>query len=98
MVVLGLPAMTLLLHLELLHIPPIVNSGNRSWTSSDLMPMYGQMKLLREYSGKVLTLVKSTLTGRLRACDVAEGGHKISSCPDVKLFGRICRRLQSVEV
>ena len=46
----------------------------------------------------VNAVVKRTLTGRLRACDVAEWGHKISSCPDVKLFGRICRRLQSVEV
>ena len=46
----------------------------------------------------VNTVVKSTLTGCLRAYDVAEWGHKILSCPDVKLFRRMCRRIQSVEV
>ena len=46
----------------------------------------------------VNTVVKRTLAGRLRAYDAAKWGHKILSCPDVKFFRRMCRRIQSIEV
>ena len=39
----------------------------------------------------VNTVVKRTLTERLRAYDVAEWGHKIISCPDVKFFSECIR-------